>query len=146
MTAAVPIKAMAEPTPIKASVSGASGRPLLRLGAISKAFANGTTALAGVDLTIGPGEFVSLLGPSGCGKSTMLKLIAGLAAPSSGTIDWPQSAYDALGTAEPALGFVFQEPTLLPWRTVTDNVYLPLMLTGASKRDGRQRVDEALAQ
>ena len=84
------------------------------------------TALAGVDLTIRPGEFVSLLGPSGCGKSTLLKLIAGLAAPSSGTIDWPQSTYDALGTPEPALGFVFQEPTLLPWRTVADNVHLPL--------------------
>jgi len=146
MTAAVPIKAMAEPTPIKASVSGASGRPLLRLGAISKAFANGTTALAGVDLTICPGEFVSLLGPSGCGKSTLLKLIAGLAAPSSGTIDWPQSTYDAAGSPEPALGFVFQEPTLLPWRTAAGNVHLPLLLAGVNKREARERVGEALAQ
>jgi NitT/TauT family transport system ATP-binding protein len=123
----------------------ASARPLLRLASISKTFNNGVTALAGIDLTIRPGEFVSLLGPSGCGKSTLLKLIADLTQPSSGTIDWPQSAYDALGTPEPALGFVFQEPTLLPWRTVSDNVHLPLLLTGVSKRDAKDRVDEVLA-
>jgi NitT/TauT family transport system ATP-binding protein len=127
------------------AASAASGRPLLRLAGISKTFNNGVTALAGIDLTIRPGEFVSLLGPSGCGKSTLLKLIADLTQPSSGTIDWPQSAYDALGTPEPALGFVFQEPTLLPWRTVSDNVHLPLLLAGVSKRDVKDRVDEVLA-
>jgi len=127
------------------AASLASGRPLLRLAGISKTFNNGVTALAGIDLTIRPGEFVSLLGPSGCGKSTLLKLIADLTQPSSGTIDWPQSAYDALGTPEPALGFVFQEPTLLPWRTVSDNVHLPLLLAGVSKRDAKDRVDEVLA-
>jgi NitT/TauT family transport system ATP-binding protein len=83
-----------------------------------------------------------LLGPSGCGKSTLLKLISGLALPSAGTIDWPQSSYSAEGQAEPALGFVFQEPTLLPWRTAAGNVYLPLRLAGANKRE---RVREALA-
>jgi NitT/TauT family transport system ATP-binding protein len=127
------------------AASSASARPLLRLAGISKTFNNGVTALAGIDLTIRPGEFVSLLGPSGCGKSTLLKLIADLTQPSSGTIDWPQSAYDALGTPEPALGFVFQEPTLLPWRTVSDNVHLPLLLAGVSKRDAKDRVDEVLA-
>ena len=121
------------------------GRPLLRLADISKTFNNGVTACAGIDLTIRPGEFVSLLGPSGCGKSTLLKLIAGLAAPSSGTLDWPQSEYDAEGMPTPALGFVFQEPTLLPWRTVTDNVYLPLLLAGLSKRDVQEQIDEVLA-
>jgi NitT/TauT family transport system ATP-binding protein len=146
MAAVVPIKAMTEPTSIKATASGAPARPLLRLAEISKTFANGTMALAGVDLTISPGEFVSLLGPSGCGKSTLLKLIAGLASPSSGTIDWPQSSYTAEGTPEPALGFVFQEPTLLPWRTAADNVFLPLLLAGVNKREARERVDEALAQ
>ena len=146
MTAAVPIKAMLEPTPIMATIAGAPTRPLLRLTGISKTFADGTTALADVDLSIGPGEFVSLLGPSGCGKTTLLKLTAGLAAPSSGTIDWPQSTYDAVGTPERSLGFVFQEPTLLPWRTVANNVHLPLMLADVSKRDARERVDEALVQ
>ena len=145
MTVAVPIIAVAQPTVVTAEPSGALKRPLLRLSGVSKTFATGTTALADVDLTILPGEFVSLLGPSGCGKSTLLKLIAGLAAPSSGEIDWPQSTYDAQGSPEPALGFVFQEPTLLPWRTAADNVHLPLLLAGVEKKEARQRVDDALA-
>jgi NitT/TauT family transport system ATP-binding protein len=146
MTAAVPIKVMTESTPFKAAPFGARQRPLLRLSDVAKTFTTGTTALAGIGLTIFPGEFVSLLGPSGCGKSTLLKLIAGLVAPSSGVIDWPQSTYDADGTPEPALGFVFQEPTLLPWRTAADNVYLPLLLAGVNQREAHDRVDEAIAQ
>jgi NitT/TauT family transport system ATP-binding protein len=146
MTAAVPIKVVPESAPIKAVPSGAHQRPLLRLSNVSKTFTTGTTALAGIDLTIFPGEFVSLLGPSGCGKSTLLKLIAGLVAPSSGTIDWPQSTYTADGSPEPALGFVFQEPTLLPWRTTAGNVHLPLLLAGVDKQEARERVGEALAQ
>jgi NitT/TauT family transport system ATP-binding protein len=145
MAAVVPIKAVAESTPIKPAKSGAHQRPLLRLSDVAKTFSAGTTALAGIELAIFPGEFVSLLGPSGCGKSTLLKLIAGLAAPSSGTIDWPQSTYTADGSPEPALGFVFQEPTLLPWRTTADNVHLPLLLAGVDKREARERVGEALA-
>jgi NitT/TauT family transport system ATP-binding protein len=124
---------------------GAHQRPLLRLDGITKNFTSGTVALAGVDLTIMPGEFVSLLGPSGCGKSTLLKIVSGLASPSSGTLDWPQSAYDAAGTPEPALGFVFQEPTLLPWRTTAENVRLPLLLSGVDKHEARERVAESLA-
>jgi len=139
-----PLKLVSAALPGETTLSVAATRPLLRLAGISKTFANGVTAIAGVDLTIRPGEFVSLLGPSGCGKSTMLKLIAGLAAPSLGTIDWPQSTYDVLGTPEPALGFVFQEPTLLPWRTVADNVHLPLMLAGTGKRDAKERVENVL--
>jgi NitT/TauT family transport system ATP-binding protein len=145
MTAAVPIRAVAESKPIKAATSNVHQRPLLRLADVAKTFSTGTAALAGIDLTIFPGEFVSLLGPSGCGKSTLLKLIAGLAAPSSGKIDWPQSTYTADGSPEPALGFVFQEPTLLPWRTTADNVQLPLLLAGVDKRQARERVGEALA-
>ena len=71
MTAAVPIKAVAESTPIKTAVSGAQQRPLLRLSDVAKTFSTGIVALAGIGLTIFPGEFVSLLGPSGCGKSTL---------------------------------------------------------------------------
>jgi NitT/TauT family transport system ATP-binding protein len=87
---------------------------------VGKAFDNGTVALDGLDLEVRDGEFVSLLGPSGCGKSTALRLIAGLSAPSAGTIEWPRGA----GT----IGFVFQEPTLMPWADVAANVRLPLTL------------------
>ena len=146
MTAAVPLKAMAEPVTVSAEAPAAAQRPLLRLEGITKTFASGTAALANVDLTIHPGEFISLLGPSGCGKSTLLKIIAGLAAPTAGRIDWPRSAYRADGSPEPALGFVFQEPTLLPWRTTADNVHLPLLLAGVGKKEARDRVSEALAQ
>ncbi|MEJ2623406.1 MAG: ABC transporter ATP-binding protein [Pseudolabrys sp.] len=128
------------------AVGAAPPRALLRLKDISKTFANDTVALAGVDLTIRPGEFLTLLGPSGCGKSTLLKMIAGLGAPSTGTIDWPQSSYDVHGEPDRSLGYVFQEPTLLPWCSVFDNVYLPLKLAGRRRVDVRQRVMEALAQ
>jgi NitT/TauT family transport system ATP-binding protein len=124
----------------------APSRALLQLAGVSKTFTNKTLALEGVDLTVRPGEFLTLLGPSGCGKSTLLKMIAGLSAPTTGTIDWPTSSYDALGEPDRLLGFVFQEPTLLPWRTVFDNVYLPLMLGGARRRDVRERIMEVLAQ
>jgi NitT/TauT family transport system ATP-binding protein len=144
MTAVVPIKAVPEPVLVQPAAT--PQRPLLVLSGLTKRFTGGTVALAGVDLTIRPGEFVSLLGPSGCGKSTLLKLIAGLAAPSSGAIDWPQSAYAADGRPEPALGFVFQEPTLLPWRTAAQNVHLPLLLAGVNRNEARERVRDALAQ
>ena len=145
MTAVISIKALAEPAAVRAASLGGAERPLLRLAGITKTFGSGTVALAGVDLTIRPGEFVSLLGPSGCGKSTLLKIIAALAAPSAGEIDWPRSMYDAMGSPEPELGFVFQEPTLLPWRTAADNVRLPLLLASTDKKEARDRVAEALA-
>jgi NitT/TauT family transport system ATP-binding protein len=149
MTAGASVKLVGMPTPVPAALTPAAGsaarRPLLRLEDIAKSFASGTVALAGVDLTIMPGEFVSLLGPSGCGKSTLLKIVAALATPSSGRIDWPQSIYDAAGSPEPELGFVFQEPTLLPWRTAAENVRLPLLLCGVGSKQARERVREALA-
>jgi NitT/TauT family transport system ATP-binding protein len=73
-------------------------------------------------------------------------MIAGLGAPTSGVIDWPRSSYDAQGEPERLLGFVFQDPTLLPWRNVFDNVYLPLMLSGQRKDAVRERIMEVLAQ
>ncbi|HEX3535314.1 MAG TPA: ABC transporter ATP-binding protein [Stellaceae bacterium] len=120
-------------------------RPLIRIDGVGKVYQNGTVALADVDLAITQGEFVSLLGPSGCGKSTLLRLIAGLGAVSGGTIDWPLSRYDSRGEPIRDLGFVFQEPTLLPWATVADNVYLPLKLAGVSRPDAAPRIEEALA-
>ena len=99
--------------------------PLVRMAHVGKRFGNGVLALRDLDLDIGRHEFVSLLGPSGCGKSTALRLIAGLTSPSSGAIEWPERATLAPSTD---IGFVFQEPTLMPWASVFDNVNLPLKL------------------
>jgi NitT/TauT family transport system ATP-binding protein len=115
---------------------------LVALQGLTKVFANGVTALADLDLAIRTGEFVSLLGPSGCGKSTVLRIIAGLAQPTDGRITWPGSADD---DHREEIGFVFQEPTLMPWADVADNVWLPLRLRGMSKRKARDRIAESLA-
>src|SRR4051812_2301377 len=100
---------------------------LLALRSVGKVFSNGVTALSDVNLAIREGDFVSLLGPSGCGKSTALRLIAGLSTPTSGVLDWRGAG--SLDRSN--IGFVFQEPTLLPWASVFDNVWLPLRLKGA---------------
>jgi NitT/TauT family transport system ATP-binding protein len=76
------------------------------------------------------------VGPSGCGKSTLLRLIAGLAAPSAGSI---------AGRPDGAVGLVFQDATLMPWATVADNVYLPLRLAGIGRAAAKSRIDEALS-
>jgi NitT/TauT family transport system ATP-binding protein len=115
---------------------------LVSLHGVSKAFANGVTALDDLTLAIRAGDFLSLLGPSGCGKSTVLRLIAGLADPTSGSIAWLGSSQsDHRGE----IGFVFQEPTLMPWANVADNVWLPLRLRGVSRRDARERIAECLS-
>lgn len=118
---------------------GEGGRKLLRIAEVSKVFANGTLAIHGVNLDLAAGEFVSLLGPSGCGKSTLLRIIAGLGQPSAGTVEWPTSAYSADGRPEPGLGFVFQDPTLMPWADAIRNVMLPLTLAGVDKREAEVR-------
>jgi NitT/TauT family transport system ATP-binding protein len=116
--------------------------PLLTLASVGKTYPNGVTALAGIDLKIQAGEFVSLLGPSGCGKSTLLRIIAGLTAPSTGEVRWREP--HAAGTGR--IGFVFQDPTLMPWANVADNVFLPLRLRGESRSAAAARIDEVLAQ
>jgi NitT/TauT family transport system ATP-binding protein len=118
------------PQAASASRPMSEARPLLTLRGVGKTFSNGVAALAGVDLTIQEGEFLSLLGPSGCGKSTALRLIAGLSTPTSGLLDWHGSDRAA---GRSRIGFVFQEPTLLPWASVFDNVWLPLRLAGVSR-------------
>lgn len=85
-------------------------------------YEDGTRALDGVNLRLSPGEIVAIVGPSGCGKSTLLRLVAGLVQPTVGTVDAPSEG----------IGVVFQQPTLLPWRTVRRNVALPLDLRGTS--------------
>jgi NitT/TauT family transport system ATP-binding protein len=112
------------------------GAPLVALRAVSKTFQTGTLALNGLDLEVRAGEFLTLLGPSGCGKSTALRIIAGLTAPSLGEVEW--------GCAKPELGFVFQEPTLMQWASVEDNIWLPLRLRGQSKAQANTRIHEAL--
>ncbi|SHM47337.1 ABC transporter ATP-binding protein [Roseibium suaedae] len=140
---------MSQSNPVPASAGtfsadSGSRRPLVRLSGVSKVFSNGTTALQNMTMDIRQGEFISLLGPSGCGKSTVLRIIAGLGDPSSGTIEWPTSGHDASGKALPEISFVFQEPTLMPWATVFKNVWLPLRLKGISKQEAHDRVMEAL--
>jgi len=115
--------------------------PLVALRGVGKTFPNGTTALAGLDLDVRSGEFLSLLGPSGCGKSTALRIIAGLTEPTAGTVEWQPGAAAEGGSR---LGFVFQEPTLMPWTNVFNNVLLPLRLKGATAAAAGKRVDAAL--
>jgi NitT/TauT family transport system ATP-binding protein len=111
---------------------------LLSVSQVAKRFDNGTEALSGLDFEISDGAFVSLLGPSGCGKSTALRLIAGLIAPDSGAIAWTGP--------RPELGFVFQEPTLMPWTDVLSNARLPLDLKGIARAEADDRARTALAR
>ncbi|MBA5800114.1 MULTISPECIES: ABC transporter ATP-binding protein [Rhizobium] len=119
-------------------------RPLVVMQAVSKVFSSGTVALSKMSLTVESGEFVSLLGPSGCGKSTALRIIAGLGDVTSGTIDWPSSRINSRGLPEGDIGFVFQEPTLMPWKNVFDNVHLPLRLRRVSKAAAHDQIMEVL--
>ncbi|WP_420134729.1 ABC transporter ATP-binding protein [Rhodopseudomonas sp.] len=116
----------------------------IRLRAVTKVYDSGVPALGPIDLAVGRGEFVSLLGPSGCGKSTALRLIAGLAAPSSGSIEVAGEARPPRGGH--AIGFVFQEPTLMPWASIAANVALPLALAHTPKDETAGRVAAALAR
>jgi len=95
----------------------------VKLDSVGKRFANGYAALEDFSLDLAPGQFTSLIGPSGCGKSTVLNLMAGLSRPTSGQVSWGAGG-------KPDIGFVFQEPTLMPWATVAQNVALPQTLTG----------------
>jgi NitT/TauT family transport system ATP-binding protein len=113
------------------------------LRGVTKVYDNGVMALGPFDLDVGKGEFVSLLGPSGCGKSTALRLIAGLNAPTSGTVGVSQPPGPA--RAGRAIGFVFQEPTLMPWTSVRENVRLPLKLAHAPAAEANARVSLARA-
>ena len=116
----------------------------VNLSGVTKVYDNGVAALGPLDLDVGRTEFVSLLGPSGCGKSTALRLIAGLGSPTSGTVGVSQPPGEA--RAGRSIGFVFQEPTLMPWTTVRENVRLPLKLGHAPITEANARVDEALTQ
>jgi NitT/TauT family transport system ATP-binding protein len=111
---------------------------LLQVDGLGRRHTNGVSALEALSFEVAAGELLGIVGPSGCGKSTALRIVAGLDRPTAGLIRW------AGGTA-PSIGFVFQDPALLPWASAADNVYLPLRLRGVGRRDAARLIDEALA-
>ena len=114
---------------------------IVSLRGVGKAFANGVVALHDASFDIHGREFVSLLGPSGCGKSTALRIIAGLSEPTEGEVVWRYG--EPKGEAG-EIGFVFQEPTLMPWASVAGNVHLPLKIAGIDRAKALPRIREAL--
>ncbi len=114
---------------------------MVELTGVAKKFPNGRSVLDPLAIEIQKGEFVTLIGPSGCGKSTILKLISGLTPPSRGSI-----RVDGLtpSNAREMISFVFQDPTLLPWRTVLQNVCLGLELERVSRDRQRKRAGSLL--
>lgn len=111
--------------------------PMIELAEVSKQYGHARAVLEGIDLFVLKDEFVTLIGPSGCGKSTVLKLISGLTAASGGTV-----RVDGMtpGNAREIVSYIFQDATLLPWRTVRQNVWLGLELEGASKERRAEKV------
>ncbi len=133
-------------TPLEAETSIALGAPVdVTIDAVAKDFGD-SPALFGVSLDVRAGELVALLGPSGSGKTTLLRILAGLEAPSAGRVLF--GGEDALGlpVQDRNIGFVFQEPTLLPWASVFDNVWLPLRLKGVSRAKAEPAVMEMLSR
>jgi NitT/TauT family transport system ATP-binding protein len=146
MTAQAPPPEPTAPTPEPSAGAGAAA-PVVELGGVEKVFmADGrvvTTALSGIDLTIGQGEFVSLIGPSGCGKSTLLRVIADLIAPTAGSVTVNGRTAARARTARD-YGMVFQAPVLFDWRTVEENVRLPLEIMGWDRGRQQARAREML--
>jgi len=118
---------------------------MIRLSGVSRTFAGrsgSVEALRGIDLEVGDGEFVAVLGRSGCGKSTMLRLVAGLLPTTSGEIT---VAGERITKPRRDIAMMFQRPALLPWRSVIDNVLLPVQIYGWRKSAHRQRAHDLLA-
>jgi NitT/TauT family transport system ATP-binding protein len=137
------------PDPIPPNLSlpdvlGSAGtEPIVALSGVGKRFASGLEALDGIELSVARGEFLSLLGPSGCGKSTLLRIIAGLSEPTRGTC---RVSLGEPGKPIPSgrIGFVFQDPTLMPWSNVAANAELPFRIAGRVGAKERDRVAAAL--
>jgi NitT/TauT family transport system ATP-binding protein len=122
------------PPPIRSSPMSSATASAFAFTGVTKRFPDGTEALAGVDLEVNLGEFVSVVGPSGCGKSTLLRIAAGLTDPTDGSVNVPTGH----------IGYVFQDPTLLPWRSVQANVELPGELRHLPRDERRRRADNAI--
>src|SRR2546421_834463 len=114
---------------------------MLVLDHVGKSYPNGVHALEGISLTVAPGEILVVIGGSGCGKSTMLRAISGLDTPSQGAVSLDDAAITA---PREEIGIIFQEPRLLPWLTVADNVGFGL--DGVPREERRARVQRALAR
>ena len=113
------------------------------ISGVSKTFSGGTSALQGIELTIEPGEFVSLIGPSGCGKSTLLRIMGDLIEPSSGDVV-VNGKTARRARIDRDYGIVFQDPVLYDWRTVAKNIALPLELAGWDRRRRAARIRDML--
>jgi NitT/TauT family transport system ATP-binding protein len=133
------------PEPPGGQPADTSPLPIVDLRGVGKRFANGLEALAGIDLTVKRGEFLSLLGPSGCGKSTLLRIVAGLIPPSDGTCQLAMGGQTGHRVAAGRVGFVFQDPTLMPWSTVANNVLLPFRIVGRLGAKERERAASAIS-
>ena len=138
---------------MSASANGGAAAPLIRIRDLSKAYVRGEqfiSVLQGLDLDVGSGEFVALMGPSGSGKSTLLNLVAGIDKPSGGSIMVGGIDIATLSEGELAdwrathVGFIFQFYNLMPVLTAFQNVELPLLLTGLSRRERKAHVEAAL--
>ena len=105
---------------------------------VGRTYEDGCEALRGASFTVPPRSFAVLVGPSGCGKTTLLRIVGGLDAPSSGSVGF--------GGTRPRESFAFQEPRLLPWRSVAANVALPLELAGVGRDERRDRAEAMLAR
>ena len=134
---------MAEPAASTHTRPGPAGLAVSLRG-VTKVYDSGVAALGPLDLDVRGGEFVSLLGPSGCGKSTALRLIAGLSAPTSGSVGVAGRGNAA--RVGQSIGFVFQEPTLMPWTSVRENVGLPLKLAHTPVAEADALIHQALTQ
>jgi NitT/TauT family transport system ATP-binding protein len=119
--------------------------PIIEIKHVSKRYANGTVALSDANMELHGGDFVTLIGPSGCGKSTLLRIMAGLGHVTDGAVRWWQESTPVLERQDQRLAFVFQDPTLMPWARVAENIALPLELKGRMNRETIQaKVAEVL--
>lgn len=119
--------------------------PLIAARGLGMNFGPARTVLQNITCEIASGEFVAILGPSGCGKSTFLRLAAGLMPHSSGSLTVAGQAPELARRSTQSVAFVFQEPNLLPWRTVSDNIGLPLELRGVSREERSRQIESSLA-
>ena len=132
------------PEPRAGHAADSAAPPLIVIEGVGKTYANGTVALENIGFRVDEGQFVSLVGPSGCGKSTLLRVIAGLAPISSGEVLVEGLPPKRARQERADTAFVFQDPTLMPWRDVLGNVELPLELRGTGKAERRATALQAL--